>query len=250
MHASKQIDLDFKKNLVSISNRPNFEKIRVSLNEVELYFTNDYCFESIQSVEYLQEVILKYFKAFFGVNEGNVSDDVIDFITEKMKMKHPTITFSQIKYAFLSQEIQKKEFTSSSTDEFVKYLDFWHKKQKQIKLALEEIEQIEAKRIQDEQNKVNFENSCREVFDKSVNASKWLGDKFQAKWVLSNMEITTQIDSYTKRVMWDAALDKAKQEAGSENKTMMKHFGFDLVGRIKILREQIYAEMLINEILK
>lgn len=237
-------------SLVSLANRPNFDNIRVSQKELDLYFEQDFCFRDVESVVMLQELVLSYFKMFFGVNESTVSNELIDLITEKIKIKYPSITFSQIKYAFLSQEVEKKAFTSGSTDEFTKYLKFWEQKEKQIKLALAEVEQMEQKKAQEEQNRINFENKCREIYSKSIEAGEWLGDKYEAKWVLANMDVTNNISSETKRAMWYASLDKAKEEIRQEESSYFKFVEGNYVNRVKARREQIYAEMLINEIFK
>lgn len=195
-------------------------------------------------------MILDVFRTFFGINGANVDDMLIDGITAKLKAKYSSITFTQLRYCFLNQTIEKREYVSLSVDEFIKYLDIWAKKEKVIKLALAEVEQMEQKKAQEEQNRINFENKCREIYSKSIEAGEWLGDKYEAKWILANMDVTNNIDSETKRAMWYASLDKAKEEIRKEESSYFKFVEGNYVNRVKARREQIYAEMLINEILK
>ena len=240
-----------KKDLICLANKnKTFETVRVNQEELELFFNEDYCFQSVETVKTLRIMILDVFRTFFGVNGANVDDMLIDGITAKLKAKYNSITFTQLRYCFINQTIEKREYVSLSVDEFVKYLDLWTKKEKVIKLALAEVEQMEAEKKQAEQEKIKFENSCRKIYQESIEAGQWLGDRFEAQWILANIPTDNNVDSARKAELWDLALIEAKEKVEAENRSMMKYAPTDYVTRVKAVRKQVYSDLLINEMFK
>jgi hypothetical protein len=145
-------------------------------------------------------LILSILEIRYGLNNDNVSTNLLEAIYESCINFHEKLAVEDLKNCFNFAKIEKKQYQKITLDEFLEPIKSYIQVKQVARQILIEIEQQEQKEQIEKQKEIDFYNQARELYKLSVSQTypEWLGDMFQAK-VLA-------------RPFWDALyMDERKQ---------------------------------------
>ena len=143
-------------------------------------------------------LILSILEIRYGLNNDNVSSNLLEAIYESCLSFHEKLAVEDLKNCFNFAKIEKKQYQKITLDEFLEPIKAYIQVKQVARQILIDIESQEQKEALEKQKEIDFYNEARDLYKSSLEGRQWLGDMFQAK-VLA-------------RPFWDALyMDERKQ---------------------------------------
>lgn len=143
-------------------------------------------------------LILSILEIRYGLNNDNVSTNLLEAIYESCLSFHEKLAVEDLKNCFNFAKIEKKQYQKITLDEFLEPIKAYIQVKQVARQILIDIEAQEQKQTLEKQKEIDFYNTARDLYKSSLDGRVWLGDMFQAK-VLA-------------RPFWDALYQDERKE--------------------------------------
>lgn len=126
-------------------------------------------------------LILSILEIRYGLNNDNVSSNLLEAIYESCLSFHEKLAVEDLKNCFNFAKIEKKQYQKITLDEFLEPIKAYIQVKQVARQILIDIEAQEQKEALEKQKEIDFYNEARELYKSSLQGRQWLGDMFQAK---------------------------------------------------------------------
>jgi hypothetical protein len=126
-------------------------------------------------------LILSVLEIRYGLNNENVSPELLDAIFESCINFHENLTVEDLKNCFNHAKIEKKQFQKITLDEFLEPIRAYIQVKQVARQAIIDLQNENEKEQNEKQKEIDFYNQARELYKESLKGGEWLGDMFQAR---------------------------------------------------------------------
>ena len=126
-------------------------------------------------------LILSVLEIRYGLNNENVSPELLDAIFESCINFHENLTVEDLKNCFNHAKIEKKQFQKITLDEFLEPIRAYIQIKQVARQAIIDLQNEQDKEQNEKQKEIDFYNQARDLYKESLKGGEWLGDMFQAR---------------------------------------------------------------------
>lgn len=117
----------------------------------------------------------------YGLNNENVSPELLDAIYESCLSFHEKLSIEDLKNCFNHAKIEKKQFQKITLDEFLEPIRSYIQVKQVARQLIIDLQHKEYQELIEKQKVMEFYNQARELYKESLKGGEWLGDMFQAR---------------------------------------------------------------------